>query len=487
MSQPEPDLMSPQREMDLRALIMLAWGMRYHLVVAFVAVTIAYWGYWLVRSDEPSRPTYSRVVQFVFDGVEQGQYPNGSPFHIGDVIAPRLTSSLYEIHGLRERGVPAEVFANAFSIEPYTPEYQYILERSEQLAERATSAELVVLQDRISAELDRASMGAALLSFRPLNPVPLTEADIGKLLLDLPELWAARAIEQYGVLELDVPRYSPNLFDPVRIGELEYLDGLEAIRRNAGLLLDSVAALRGMPHGHFVRDPESSGTLIDVERTVNEVIAYDVSRLSAHIVQRGVARDLAALTTGYEYQVEQLDASVELATARLADATRVVVSLGGLASVRAAPPPELSGVPAPESPSIPEVSSMAALVDEMLARELEAARFARDLASRKLVLASLRERDGEPSETDMAAVEGRLAAITTALASQVEVVERIHSLLSKENFGYAGRLYRVGGGGLVVPAPVSLRASDVYIYILLMFGVLTVVLVVGNAMSGRPS
>ena len=44
MSQPDADLVPPQRELDLRTLIRLVWAMRMPLFIAFLLVTIGYWG-----------------------------------------------------------------------------------------------------------------------------------------------------------------------------------------------------------------------------------------------------------------------------------------------------------------------------------------------------------------------------------------------------------------------------------------------------------
>ena len=102
----------------------------------------------------------------------------------------------------------------------------------------------------LTAELRRAESGAARLSFRPLSPLPLADGDIGKLLLDLPRLWAKDATEQYGVFGLDVPVYSPTLFDLAEAEQLEYIAALEAIRSKATRFLDSVRA--AMPRSPYV-------------------------------------------------------------------------------------------------------------------------------------------------------------------------------------------------------------------------------------------
>ena len=180
-------------------------------------------------------------MQFSFDGVEDGRYPNGTPFHIGNLVTPKLVSALYDLHDLAERDVARTTFASAFAIEPYSPERDYIIRRREELAERGTPSELLVLQEQLTAELRRAGAGAARLSFRPLSPLPLTQEDIGKLLLDLPRLWAEEATEQYGVFGPDVPVYSPALFDLAETQQLDYIAALDAIQRKATTFLGASA------------------------------------------------------------------------------------------------------------------------------------------------------------------------------------------------------------------------------------------------------
>ena len=306
MSQPQADLMPPQRELDLRSLILLVWNMRLALFVAFLLVTVGYLAYWLATRDAPGAATYSRIVQFSFDGAEDGRYPNGSPFHIGDLVTPKLVSALYDVHGLAERGVARAAFASAFAIEPYSPERGYILRRREQLAARGTPAELVVLQEQLTAELRRAESGAARLSFRPLSPLPLADGDIGKLLLDLPRLWAKDATEQYGVFGLDVPVYSPTLFDLAETEQLEYIAALEAIRSKATRFLESVHTAMTIPHANSVRDSGDGRRGSWRPRMPFTALWIVCGDSRPTFVQLGLAKDRPALTRQYERRVAGL-------------------------------------------------------------------------------------------------------------------------------------------------------------------------------------
>ena len=472
--------MPPQRELDLRSLILLVWTMRLSLLVAFLLVTAGYWAYWLANREGPEAPTYSRVVQFSFDGVEDGRYPNGTPFHIGDLVTPKLISALYDLHGLADRGVGGTAFASAFAIEPYSPERGYIIRRREELAERGTPSELMVLQEQLTAELRRAEAGAARLSFRPLSPVPLAEGDIGKLLLDLPRLWAKQATEQHGVFGPDVPVYSPALFDLTEIEQLEYIVALETIRRKATSFLNGVHTAMAIPHAKSVRDPETSAGLLEVQDAVHGLVDR-VHRLSADVVQLGLAKDRPALTRQYESRVAGLTEAAEVASGRVSTLRAALVDIVGVSQDSDdLPVGELTTSVALQSPG-----PVGALVDAFLEREGEAAQFRLELIQDRAMLEALKH-PGNAQVQDLSPPMGeRLAAIVTGLQQQAATVQRIHALLSRDNFAVEGGLYHVADGGLMVSRAPSWRPRDVYVYLLLLFAVATAVVIVGSAFRPR--
>ena len=471
--------MPPQRELDLRSLILLVWGLRLPLLGALLLVTVAYWAYWLATRGAPETPTYSRVVQFNFDGVEDGRYPNGSPFHIGDLVTPKLISALYDLHGFADRGVPRAAFASAFAIEPYSPERGYIIKRREELAERGTPSELVVLQEQLTAELRRAASGAARLSFRPLAPLPLAEGDVGKLLLDLPRLWAREATEQYGVFGPDVPIYSPALFDPAETEQLEYIAALDAIRRKATRFLGSVRTAMAVPHANAARDPETGAGLLEVQDAVHGLVDR-VRQLSADVVQLGLAKDRTALTRQYEHRVAGLVPAADIASDRVLILQATLVEIVG--SSRDADP---GGEPPVAAQARQQPEPVGALVDALLEREEEVARIRLELAQDRAMLEALK-RQGDSAVQELSPpIDVRLADVVTRLQQQAAVVQRIHALLSRDNFAVEAGLYHIADGGLMVARPPTLRPRDIYVYVLLLFAVSTAVVIVGSAFRSR--
>ena len=476
MTQPEADLMPPQQELDLATLVRRIWAMRIPLVAVFLLVTAGYWGYWLASRDAPEAPTYSRVVQFDFDGAEDGRYPDGSPFHIGDLIAPNLVAALYDMHGLDQRGVDERVFAQAFGIERYSREFDYVSGRLDELADRSQLGQFLMLRERLDTELR--GIGAARLLFRPLRPLPLEDADVGKLLLDLPRLWANRMTATYGVLEWRFPGHLPTYFDDIDVEALEYVEALDIVRRKAGVFMSSIDLALAAPRAAVVQDPQSGATLSTLRETVRSVVAGQVERLSADVVRLGLARDRATLTRVYAHKLAELNRATQVAKNGMATIERALAVVTPALAATGTPAVEPVAMHASEA-------SISALVDALLVREREVGRLTLELGAVKIMLESL-ERRKDPEVAVVPSPEDQLAAIVVGLREQGAVAERIRLLLEPGNFGADGGFYRMADSGLMVSRPTVLGNKDVYVYLLLLFVVAAVVVLAGAVLGNLP-
>ncbi len=459
---PRPDLHVPQRDIDFASFFAAVWGLRVPLAVAIALASAAYWGWMLLRGGEgdPWSPAYSRNIHFVFDGVEQGRYPNGAPFHLADMLAPKLLADLYDGYGLAERGVHAPSFFASFNVEPHVPEYDAILERyttrmveADKATDRderaALATALAVLHEQLETDLLAASRRTARLSFRRLPGTDaLQAAEIDKLLLDLPERWASRAIDEYGVLRPDVPVPSPAAFVDAEFTALDYPPALDKLRQRVQTLRGGLAAQLGGAHAGLVRDDESGLGLRDAEAAIAQIEAFEVVPLAADVAQLGLAKAPAATIRETEFRIAELRRSAQRAKAECAALERTL-----------------------------RASSAEVLLDcHRRAAEHEA-----EAAAKQEALAALIRHRGEPQQAQLKDAEQRLASILGGLREQATLAARIHAKLGAENFGRSAALYRHDGGGLQTTAPPPQSRRPLFIYLLLLFATATVVLIGGSA------
>ena len=100
------------------------------------------------------------------------------------------------------------------------------------------------------------------------------------------------------------------------------------------------------------------------------------------------------------------------------------------------------------------------------------------------MLEALKRQDNAEGQRLSPSMDVRIAEVVAALREQAAAVERIHALLSRDNFAVEGGLYHIADG-LIVDRPPTWRPRDVYVYVLLLFAAMTAVVIVGSAFRPR--
>ena len=190
------------------------------------------------------------------------------------------------------------------------------------------------------------------------------------------------------------------------------------------------------------------------------------------------------MTRQYENRVAGLAEAAEVASNRVATLQAALVELVG-SSQDSAADNLLVGELTSAAASLQRPGPVATLVDALLEREGDAARFRLELIQDRAMLEALK-REGNAQAHDLSpSVDVRLAEVVTALQHQASVVQRIHALLSRDNFAVEGGLYHIADGGVMVQRPPTWRPRDVYVYFLLLFAAATAVVIVGSAFRPR--
>lgn len=496
-------------EIDLRQLLLKIWAVRVPVVVTLMLVTCVYWGFWAIKKfNAPNTYTYSRIIQFTFKGIENQEYPNGSPYRLADVMAPSILSLAYNINDLDEYNIAESDFVQRFNIQPYAPDYNLIVKRYDKVLsnKRIKPEQIDTLQKRLQAELAQASIGSAQISFTPRQKRPLPKTLIDKILLDIPRLWAERAIETHGVAELDVPIYSNKIFNINRFESLDYLVSLGLLRDNIKLVLENIQLLLELPNGNTVKDLETGYTLPDLKKSITDIVSYDLQALLAPVLDLGITKNTDAVLLHYQYKVRKLtqqrdflDEQAEIISTSLDQYSRVVY---GEHQDNSGNPPTgqhaSSTVPQLGDDFIDRIITMAdqgkdleyrqKLSDQILELRHQAASINFQIKLDQTILNSIKDRTEEDAvefkQHYLDLLQKSFPVIIAQLQDYVAITNRIAGLLSKENLGYSGALYRPGGSStLTVSTDKLITKQDIIIYTILMFFTLFSTLLV--AMSYR--
>lgn len=466
-------------EIDIGALMARVWATKGRAMVAVLVVALAFSAFLALRylaSDKAV--TYSQAFNLTFDGIANGEFPDGSPFLISDVISSTVLSRVYQENGLDSTELTLDELRRAINIEPYAPDHFLIVERyrNRMNSSNLSAAEASELQQQMQSDLRTASASGILITLQ-LPDGTVTTDQAREILRDIPSAWAERAISEKGVLELNLPIYSERIFDEERFESLDYLVGIELLLDNIELIHENITALKEEPNSTNVTDPETGYNLEDLEKAIADVAEYDLRQLVDPVKELGLARDPEFVRLFYNSRMQELELQQRLWHQR-AEVTRMVLS---------AYRNEGSNTGRGSTGSSPQASLAPQLGDAFLDRLLEVSRQGDDLAYRQeltqqvleyenealdvqnemaeieLTLESLdrAEQNDEDIQRYVDRVQNRLPKVLETLRDYTRVVGRIHEQLGREAVGTVSELVRPIGGSFSESAPRAVTSSDV--------------------------
>jgi hypothetical protein len=281
-------------EINLADLARKVWATRKVWLASMVLVTAGFVAFWAYKHlADPVRYTYGKPIQLVFKGVDAGQYPNGSSFRMADVIAPSVLHQVYQDNRLEEFNLSEEAFQRAFTVAPYAVDEALIIAKHTGVLDnkKASTQDIENAQTALKQELNQARNRALQIRFSPIG-VALPDTVITKVLDDVARVWAEKAIQERGVLELDINLHTHRLFSAEQLAALDYPIAVILLRERAQLLERNIQNLLSLPNALSTRDQESQLSLSDVDQKLEEIRNYELDMLEALVLQRMVYRDL---------------------------------------------------------------------------------------------------------------------------------------------------------------------------------------------------
>ena len=282
--------------------------MKRRVLFALVSVVVVFVAFLITRYFDGNKVvTYRQVFDLTFEGLNDGRFPNGTPFLVSDIINPQVVERVYRENNLAGQGVSLADFHHAVNIEPYAPDYFAILQRyRERLNNRDLEvSEIAALESRMRNELNAATGSSVMLSLQ-FPAETLAQGQAEKLLTNITQVWAQRAIEDKGVLKLNLPLYTARIFNEERFRNLDYPVGIELLLKNIDLLQQNISSLKKEPNATSVVDDETGYSLEDLQKAIQDVADYDLRRLADPIKELGLARNPDFVKLFYSSRLQEL-------------------------------------------------------------------------------------------------------------------------------------------------------------------------------------
>lgn len=461
----QPDHRERDR-VNLHGFLSDVWAMRKMILLAVLVVTVGYWGFFASKLFfSPPTFTHRLTVEFTFEGTNKGLYPNKSPFSISDLIAPKLLAEIYTLNGLTKKEMSRPKFMHSFRIVPHAPNYELIKKKYDALFEKQNLRieELRKLQNDMRDELDQLKTRAAVVSFQSKWRA-ISKEKIRNIMLSVPKHWADKMINEYGVLELDINLYSKVLFDEYEYKTLDYMVAIDKVETNILLVSYSISELLAFPNSKRVNDKKTGYNLLDLQKLVNDIRTYDLRRLSSFIQELGISTHKDAVKLYYNHQINKLQREkayqseqAELINQTLNDYIQRMGSENKTSVVRenTIDMVQASGDFLDRITELVKQSEDLGyrqnLHDQHIKYKTEEARIEYEIAQKQALIGALEKKSDEGvfgKDYEERLMQENFPIILSKMREYLDIFNRLHNVLSKENFGYDTRLYKINAGAV---------------------------------------
>lgn len=270
-----------ETEISVKDLVRSIWSIRGWLIGGVVLAILIAGAALLAERVATYENVAEYVIEFRFEGRENNQYPNGTPFSLSDIVAPAVLSDVYDAENIAQYGLSYREFQSAVTVAPYVPERQKLIDQFQAIdARRATTAELAEAQEKLQRDLAAASQRYAVIRFTTTG-YSIPNAAISKILTSIAKAWERNAIDVRGVVKLNLNAVQPSLFDEANFAGLERLNALRFINQKLADLQNFVQSILTLPGGSLVADEQSgytaSGLLSAISRTSLQLLEVPAS------------------------------------------------------------------------------------------------------------------------------------------------------------------------------------------------------------------
>ena len=209
------------------------------------------------------------IIQFRFEGRNEGQYPNNTPFSLADIIAPAILGEVYQADQVAQYGLSFADFQSSVTVTPYTPDRALIIDRYSQLDTRkATLAEINEAQAALQRELASASARYAAIRFNDQGAA-VPNSKVSEILIHIAQTWERVAIDTRGVLQVDIRTVQPQVFADSSITGLEQLNALKVVGDNITSLKNFVRVVSERQGGNRVRDAQTGNNVSSLQNLID--------------------------------------------------------------------------------------------------------------------------------------------------------------------------------------------------------------------------
>ena len=427
---------------------------------AAVALFLVLCFFFLLLSPK-ERVAESRI-RFLFEGAEEGKYPNGDLF---SPLEPISTVVLQEVYGTNDlkRFLPFEQFKKGFTV------LQRNLEREKLDADykarlgdpKMTSVERDRLireyRERVAA-LRSAEYSLIYSQQYALSTIP--SETLRKVMVDVVSVWARNADLKKGALSYRISVFSPKMVTAqLAVKGCDPVIALDILRNHVQKVVRNIDQIMNLPGAAFVQDEKEGEKLIDIRNRLMEMERFQINPLIGRVRSQGITRDPAGTMSYLENQLFQLNLQRRAAQERV---QLLEASLKSYLQERGSVSPEGSAASGSVSAVIPQVNA------DFFDKVMEIGQKTSDLEYRKSITERIIKAGDElvtlekearyyeeflrlfqrrgfsrAGEAQIVSCEAKYREIASQLVRSIQEINTIYEVIAKQNLNPDSLLYTV--------------------------------------------
>jgi hypothetical protein len=256
----------------------------------------------------PAERTGSIQFRLLFDGAAAGQYANGTPFSVSEIVASPVLTEVYKVNDLQRFG-KYEDFKDSMFVQQSNPELDLLAyEYQGLLADTKLSpVDRARIEDEFRkkrAAIVDPSYSISMRRSERLKTLP--RALMEKVLMDTLNTWATQADERKGATKYNVAVLSSNVLQRDVLEREDYLVAIDILRSKTNRVLETLTEIAKLPGAEVIRVGSERVTLADVRTSLEDVVRFKLEPLLGLIRSEGVTKNSRVLALYAGNQLFQL-------------------------------------------------------------------------------------------------------------------------------------------------------------------------------------
>ncbi len=322
---------STGREFGLFDLFTSWWRVRVQifklaLCGAVAAIALFAVAYAILPTHKESATTF----RLLFDGLEKGEYPNGTHFSPADIVATPVLAEVYRRNAI-EKHVPFDDFKTAWAVIDRNPaldhlERQYAARLEDNRRQMMGMVERVKLEDEYEEKIKGVKNGQFTLVGvleGPLSGLP--DNLTAKVMNDILTVWAERS-QARGTFKFDIDSYSQNIVQESVLMQEDYLILVDRLRIMLRRVARNLEALASIPGARLIRVGERQVSLGELQAAVQDSLQFRLALIQGPIFTFGLSKNRSLAENYIDEQLFQLQLKAQELTSKADALPRALAS-----------------------------------------------------------------------------------------------------------------------------------------------------------------